>query len=147
MNDMSQVTLTEAQKFILSEWEKAKAALEVAKEVEMTLRNEVVAAFWPNGADEGTTRVPLANGYSLKYVRKINHTLGDNEEVEKALADIAALGPEGKFIAKRLVGWTPKLYLTEYRQLDGQYKKIIDKVITTKDAAPSLEIVEPKAPK
>lgn len=150
-------TLNETDKlfyrdYLLSRWEASKAALEAAKEAEMTLRKKVVdIAFDPN-KKAGTERVELANGYELKSVKKINYGFVkgvdgkgvDKNKIDAALAVIEADGPVGELIAQRLVKWSPELSLTEYKQLSEAHKKAIDAVIVTSDGAPTLEIVPPK---
>lgn len=129
------------------DWAIAKKTLAVAVETEMALRKELFALAFK--ADlVGTENYELGNGYKLKGVGKINYNV-DTAHVDEALAAIENCGNEGKFIAERLISWKPALSLTEYKQLssEGPYKKLIDKVITTSPATPTLEIVEPKAKK
>ena len=130
----------------LAQWEAAKKALEVAKETEMTLREQIAKMAFPNPT-EGTQHLELDDGWSIKLVYKMNYSLADNERVDAALTRISNLGQEGKFIAERLVSWKPALSLSEYRELDPQYKGVIDEVLTIKPAAPTLEIKPPKAAK
>ena len=138
--------LTPEQNKLLGAWHTAKTALENAKETEMELRKQVQKMFFPT-PEKGTQRVDLAMGYKLKLVHKINYTLGNNDLVNKALDEMAAVGNEGTFIAERLVSWKPSLSVREYDALNPQYKAIINKVLTTSDGAPTLEIEEPKAKK
>ena len=140
---------------LLLAWEESKKALEVAKEKEMEQRKAVVAfAFDPN-KESGTERIELGNGYQAKAVKKVNYGFIKTEDgklnkaaIDKALAKIEKVGGAvGELIAERLVKWTPDLSLTEYKQLDEKFKKIIDEVIVTSESAPTLEIIAPKAPK
>lgn len=138
---------------LLMEWDKVKKAIEVAKANEMDLRKYIVNRAFPK-KEEGTNRKELGQGYILKSVVKYNYTCDDNDKVENGLAKIAALGNDGPFIADRLISWTPNFKLTEYRQLQEDKEKgskfaeealkVISTFITIKDAAPTLEIVEPK---
>lgn len=145
---------------MLADWEASKRALEVAKEAEMKLRKEVVDFNFNHEQLKGTERVPLANGYELKAVKKLNYNLvspveGGNviDAVDSVLTQIEAIGPEGKFIAERLVKWSAELSVSEYNKLDDMGdtgKKIhalIDTVVETKPGAPTLEIVQPKGAK
>ena len=140
---------------LLLAWEESKKALEVAKEKEMEQRKAVVAfAFDPN-KESGTERIELGNGYQAKAVKKVNYGFLKTEDgklnkaaIDKALAKIEKVGGAvGELIAERLVKWTPDLSLTEYKQLDEKFKKIIDEVIVTSEGAPTLEIIAPKTPK
>jgi len=146
--------IAERDRLLLS-WEESKKALEVAKEKEMEQRKAVVDfAFDPNKTS-GTERIELANGYQAKAVKKINYGFVKDAEgklnkraIDKALERIEKVGGAvGELIAERLVKWTPDLSLTEYKQLDEKFKKIIDEVIVTSEGAPTLEIIAPKAPK
>jgi hypothetical protein len=146
--------IAERDRLLLS-WEESKKALEVAKEKEMEQRKAVVAfAFDPN-KESGTERIELGNGYQAKAVKKVNYGFVKTEDgklnkaaIDKALAKIEKVGGTvGELIAERLVKWTPDLSLTEYKQLDEKFKKIIDEVIVTSEGAPTLEIIAPKAPK
>lgn len=139
---------------LLMDWEKKKAALEVAKEVELLARTKAVE-FMRDPAKAGTTEnVELGNGYKAKMKTPINYGFVKKEDgginkplIDKALQRIEKTGPVGELVAERLIKWAPSLSLTEYKQLDEKFKKIIDEVITTSEGTPTLEIVEPKAKK
>ena len=130
-------------------WEAAVKALAAAKDAEAALRKEVLAeafAFDPEALREGTETFEIGNGYKLKAVFKISRNLNnENEAVDKVLSKIEKTGPEGVFIAERLVKWTPDLSLTEYKKLPEKFKKLFDEVVTSKEAIPSLELVAPKS--
>lgn len=144
-----QPTLTPEQlrdKAIL-EWLESVKTLAAAKQDEVSRRNAIVAMCFPNPT-EGTNNLVLGNGYTLKCVVKYNYTMDkDNAKVEAALEAIERLGDEGKFLADRIVRWTPELSVTEYRELGTKYKAEIDKVLTIKPGQSSLELAEPKAKK
>ena len=129
-------------------WEAAVKALAAAKDAEAALRKEVLAeafAFDPEALREGTENFELGNGYKLKAVFKISRNLNnENEAVDKVLSKIEKTGPEGVFIAERLVKWKPELSITEYKKLPEKFKKLFDEVVTSKEAIPSLELVAPK---
>ena len=132
-------------------WEQALKALAAAKDAEAALRKEVLAeafAFDPEALREGTENFELGNGYKLKAVFKISRNLNnENEAVDKVLSKIEKAGAEGQFIAERLVKWKPELSVSEYKKLPEKFKKMIDEVVTSKEATPSLELVAPKTPK
>jgi len=141
---------------VLMQWQKLQKDLAAAKEAEMEFRKYVVKRAFPNPT-EGTNTQELGNGYQLKAGIKFNYKLKDNDTVKLGLAEIAKIGNDGSFIADRLVSWTPNFLLTEYRQLQedcekGDTKaigimKIINSFLEITEAAPSLEIKEPKAKK
>jgi len=136
---------------LLAEWEKSKLVLEAAKQQEMTARKAVVAVAFTEDAKEGTNRIPLANGYALKYVRKINYKLEkDNRLLNAAYSEIEAIGNEGAFLAGEILKRVYDFGQGAYKKLDvsnpthAAIKAIVDRVLTTSDAAPSLEIENPK---
>lgn len=146
--------MTEDQLLLL--WADKKKAIEVAKEEEMDLRKYIVKREFPK-KQEGMNVKELGNGYQLKAAIKYNYNLADNDKVEDCLNRIAQFGNSGSFIADRLVSWTPNFLLTEYRKLSEDKNKgdklaadilnIVNDMLTITEAAPSLEIKEPKAKK
>ena len=130
-------------------WEESVKALAAAKEAEAALRREALAEtfqFDPEALREGTENLELGNGYKLKAVFKISRNLNnENDAVDKVLSKIEKAGAEGQFIAERLVKWKPELSVSEYKKLPEKFKKMIDEVVTSKEATPSLELVAPKS--
>ena len=135
----------------------AKDRLSFYKELEMDYRKVCVAFLVPEKS-EGTHNVELGNGYTAKAKIKYNYKLdNDNDKVWAGLDRIEKIGNDGKFIAERLVSWTPNFLLTEYRQLQEDAEKgspfakeclkEVETFLTITDAAPELEIREPKAKK
>jgi len=149
-----------SQTKVLAEWERLKKLIEETKELELSFRKYVVDRAFPD-KHEGTNTIPLNNGYSLKAKVNYNYNLADNDTVEKALDRIAKIGNNGPFIADRLVSWKPNFLLTEYRQLveDSEHSepmiadpakailKEVTTMLTITEAAPGLEIKEPKGKK
>lgn len=137
-------------------WAEVKKDIETIKATELELRKYIVKREFPK-AEEGTNRKSLGNGYDLKSTIKFNYKCDENDKVEAGLNKLSALGNEGAFIADRLITWTPSFKLLEYRQLCEDKEKgskfaedalkIISEFITITDAAPTLEIVEPKKKK
>lgn len=130
--------------------------LSALKAEELELRKYIVNRAFPS-KKEGTNTLELGNGYELKAGVKYNYKLADNDTVEKVLDKIATIGNEGKFIAERLVSWSPNFLLTEYRVLQEEAEKnnltaiaILKEVQTMleiTDAAPELKIKEPRKKK
>lgn len=140
-------TLTKEQ--ILQKWLDAKKVLDDAKDLEMQMRNAVVAAFpFTEGAKEGTHRVDLANGWQLKVVLKQNYNL--NKDTDKALTAYENAGATDvekalrADLTERLVKWKPTLSISEYRNLDAAALKALEPVLTITDGSPALELIEPK---
>ena len=140
-------------------WRKAKSVLEAAKESEMDLRKQVTQMLFPNPV-KGTQRFPLGEGYAVKLVHKINYKLGDAtltdkktgakvkiaDQVENVMAAIEKCGNEGAFLVDRLIKTQYDLSVSEYNLLDegSQVKKLIDSILITSDASPTLELEAPK---
>lgn len=141
---------------LLLEWQKKKDAIETAKAEEMELRKYIVKREFPKSS-EGMNNKELGNGYQLKAGVKFNYKLADNDTVETCLNKLSALGNNGAFVAERLVSWTPNFLLTEYRQMVEDKEKgskwaedalnIVAEMLTISEAAPTLEIKEPKKKK
>lgn len=141
---------------LLMLWQDKKAAIERAKEEEMELRKYIVKREFPK-PNEGMNNKDLGNGYTLKANVKYNYNLADNDTVEMVLHKISNMGNQGSAIADRLVSWKPSFLLTEYRQLQEDKEKgskfasdcldAINEMLTITEAAPTLEIREPKGKK
>jgi len=129
---------------LILEWDKAKKELARIKDLEMSLRLQVVETEFPEHTTDGTENSDLGGGYKLKAKFGINYSFSDREALDNALSAIEKMSPEGEYIAERLVKYDPKLSVAEYKKLDEQYRRIIDKVIVTKYATPTLELVIPK---
>ena len=145
-----------SQDQVLLKWQEAKDALAKAKDFELELRKYVVSRAFPE-KQEGTNTVELGNDYKLKAVIKYNYKLAENATVESCLERVAKTGNEGAFIAERLISWTPNFLITEYRAIQEEVQKgnatakqiydIVNEMLTISEAAPTLNIVEPKAKK
>ena len=138
---------------LLMLWQEKKQAIEIAKAEEMDLRKYIVSRAFP-AKSEGMNNKELGNGYVLKAGVKYNYNLADNDTVEATLEKLSAMGPSGTAIADRLVSWKPNFLLTEYRQLMEDKDKgsqfastalnVITEMLTITEAAPTLEIKEPR---
>lgn len=146
---MNEPSVTSQRDLKIQAWIKASNELAVAKEAESKLRQEVLNecfSFDPEALREGTENCELGNGYKLKAAFKISRSLGsDVEAIEKLLQKIEKSGPEGEFIAERLVKWKAEISITEYKKLPEKVAKIVNELLVSKPATPSLEFVEPKA--
>lgn len=132
---------------ILVKWQQARDELKRVAAEEMQYRLMAITTFFPNinrQTAEGTNNYELGNDYKLKCTFKLNYQLDNRDKVDNMLDKLSDIGEDGKFVAERIVKWSPNLSLTEYRQLTPEHKTIVDGVIIIKPAMPSLEIVEPK---
>lgn len=139
-------------------WKEWEHHLKEAKDLEMQYR-KICAAFLVPEKTEGTTNVELGNGYKAKVVTKYNYKLAsDNDKIWSCLDKISKVGNQGAFIAECLVSWTPNFLKTEYTTLQEEADKgsedaktilkiVNDEMLTITEAAPTLDIVEPKAKK
>lgn len=141
--------------FILQEWNNLKERLKVLKEQELEMRTYIVNRAFPE-KHSGVNTLELGNGYQLKAKVAFHYNLADNDTVEKTLDKIAKIGNEGAFIAERLVSWKASFLLTEYNALleaakssevAQQILATIGEMLTITDAAPTLEVKEPKVKK
>lgn len=137
---------------LLQEWESSKVALEIAKEREANLRAAVFEINFPNAA-EGTNRVELGNGYSIKAVVPYRYDLSNKDgKAEAALEAMANLSTEAAFIADRLIKWQPELSIKEYRGLtadnatDEQKKLLVllGPILTITPGSPQVTLETPK---
>ena len=138
---------------VLMLWQRMKERIETAKNNEMELRKFAVSLLVPE-KKEGMNTVELGNGYQAKAQIKYNYVLADNDTVEQCLNKISKVGNKGSFIADRLVSWKPNFLLTEFRQLCDEKEKgskeadeilnIVNEMLTITEAAPTLDIKEPK---
>lgn len=132
----------------VTEWQAAVQAAAAAKDNEMELRLIVANLgfkFDKNEERKGTENIELGDGYKLKAVFAMRASVNNKDDAaDKMLTKLEKTGPEGKFIADRIVKWKPELSLTEYNQLDKKFKAIVDEVVTFTVATPALELVVPK---
>lgn len=134
---------------LIVDWQDKARRAAALKEEELIARNKVVAFLFEETTDKkGTENIDLGSGYKLKLTFAQNHSVpsaNGGEAVKAVMAQLTALGDDGKFIADRLFRWKPELAKTEYENLAPSMKRIVNKVVTTKAAQPTLEIVAPKA--
>lgn len=152
-------SLTPAAAQLIREWQQRKADADAAKmaiAAERVARDAVVAHIFKDDP-VGTANFPLTDGWLLKYCRTLDYKFDTTPvddadptgttKLDAALDAIEAASNEGKFLVERLVKWTPELRVSEYNKLPPYAKAIIDGVLTTKDKAPELSLVPPKAAK
>lgn len=144
---------TKSEDEVLLHWLSLQQQVSALKEAELDFRKYVVSRAFP-AKQEGMNNKDLGNNYKLKATVKYNYNLtASNDDIEKALDRIAKIGNRGNVVAERLISWKPSFLLTEYRLLEEekntsndakQILEIVNSMLTISEAAPSLEIVEPK---
>lgn len=138
---------------------KTKENFDFYKEQEMAYRKICASFLVPDPQKhEGMNNVELGNGYTAKVGIKFNYKLdNDNTKIWEALDRIKKISNQGTFIAERLISWHPSFLVTEYRMLQEEAEtgspdaklilKEVETILTITDAAPTLEIKEPKVKK
>lgn len=136
---------------LIADWQTLKQQREALEEQELIARNKVVGFFFEEWTDKaGTENFDIGQGYKLKLVFAQRHSVPSAENgaaVKGVMQQLQAQGEDGAFIAERLFRWKPELSKSEYDRLSPSMKRIVNKVVTTKAAQPTIEIVAPKAPK
>lgn len=122
-------------------WQKARRALIRAKRLvdhEMTLRKVVASHLFPEPA-EGTNKVVLPNGVTVKYNHSIKRAV--DEAVLKVNAD---LYKEKGINADNIIRTKFELKVKEWRELSEDQKLVFASAITEKPDTITLELVIPK---
>lgn len=140
----------------VAEWEIQKTKLEQAKADETVIRRQLVRLAFNTEKLEGTESLTLADGRILKSTKSLNYKFKPatedgqvNDAVVKAMTAMGELGPEGPFLASRLIKWEASLMVGEYHGLKrlpsgNLYKAILDGILAVTEATPRLEVVTPK---
>lgn len=133
---------------LIHDWESNKILLDETKEKEMKLRLLLVEFAGSPEIVKGSDYVDLYNGYQLKIDKKITYALvKDDEKIDKILQEIYDSGPDGGMIASQIVKTKKELSLSFYNTIPASYREIAEKMVESKKALPTIEILEPKAKK
>ena len=124
----------------LMEWRELQIRMKQLKSREIELRKLIVQESFDPNMVEGTETIDLGNDYKLKCRHNLRYNVErDNEKVLQVVSKLPV------DVAKRILKWKADLSLTEYKQLDKEHKKLVDKIVTTVPGSPVLELVEPKS--
>lgn len=129
---------------LLTQWQALVAKIAAAKalvEQEQELRKAIFALAFPK-PEEGTQRMDLGEGWKLKAVHKVDRKL-DEAALPAVLKQLRAR----KVAVDELVTYKPSLCVSIYKALPADLRAIMDEVVTSKPAMPSLEVEAPKEPK
>lgn len=136
---------------LLSRWQSEHLLLTRAKADELRHRLEFIKFAFNKEKLDGTERIVLRNGYEAKAVKSLRYIfvsrdagLTAEEALKAAIDALVASGPEGVFVANRLIKFTPELIVGEYKKLTPRLKEIVDTVVDTREGTPTLEIIPPK---
>lgn len=129
---------------LLEDWKATDERLKELRVEEKNKREEVIEAY-SEETDEmasGTESIDIGFGHDLKIEHKLTYSFEkiSNEEVDKALDEIADKCEGGEILAERLVTWKPSISVSEYKKLPADAKKIIDRVLTIKPSSKSIKI-------
>lgn len=124
-------------------WMQASDELAAAKAREMKLRQELLAAAFPE-TEPGTRNIELgASGYTLTSVLRLSYRL-DEVKTRAALEKLRATGEVGAHIADRLVRWKPDLSISEHKKLTPKQAALFRTALTITPSQPTLEVKPPK---
>lgn len=127
MNKLEKIDLLDA-------WESSKELLDNMKEIELKLRNKVIAenfrisTFGSNSVEVG--------GKKLTYTRSLSYKVNEDELNTEAIANM-----ESNLInLNDLFRITHGLNLNLYKKLDSDQQNIVNEVLTIRENAPKLTI-------
>lgn len=162
LNRLRDARLPQDRDGVLMLWQQTKERITELQADEMELRKLCVKQLAP-APKEGVNNVDLGGGYVAKATVKYNYNLKappGKKDVVEAVDDVidrfTLLDNEGSFIAERLFKWKVEMSVAEYRKLveeaatsatKAALLKELNTVLEIKEAAPTLEIKEPKAKK
>lgn len=134
---------------LLSTWYEAQAALRKAQLNEITLRNEVVAAFFPE-KKEGTNNLNIPNNCKLKVVVPSSYEIkATDEQFDMLFLKFNQAGEAGTLLIDRLLKTEYTISKKEYdllRESPGMEKflAIIQPFVIKKVGQPQVSIEETK---
>lgn len=125
------------------QWMQAKEILDNAKVDELSLRVRICNLLCPEQT-EGTTTHHMINGYLAKVIHERSYGFTSTEAVRECLLTMADKGDLGTEYARRVVQWSPRLVVSEYKKMVPEYRDALTTVITCRQGPPRLEAVAPK---
>lgn len=130
---------------LVHQWQAKKAELVRVKAEELALRVKLVAEGFDPNVRSGTQNLELTDGSILKAKKRLNYSFTSTPDIQRVLVEMEDVGPEGLFVAQRIVRWTPALVIGEYHKLaildnGPQYRLMLDSVLVITDATPELEL-------
>lgn len=143
--------MTEFNKFaqytndtLIAAWREKQAQARALAAEEKEMREEVLARFFSTDPEaEGVETIELGAGWKLKATHKLSYSL-QTDKLDAAMHALVNSGADGRFIADRLISFTPKLSVREYKNLDAASQNIVNEAVVIKPAAATLQLVEPK---
>lgn len=135
----NEMTKTNVNRKLIWEYQDAKVALEVAKDKEKQLRDEIVSSLDSNAKNiVGTTKYDVSDDLGnciVKVVVRETITCDNASEVENIKGSI------NNELFENLFRKTYSLNKKLYDELDESTKIIVDSIITKKNGLPSIEVI------
>ena len=132
---------------LIVEWKQAAEELAAWKEKEMALRLQLAAdtAMFNPGIESGTQTYQLGGGWKLKLERKIAYKIENKQgEAFAVMHQLCQMGEGTARVAKELFSFEANLRTGEYKKLTPEERAVVDTILTTKPATPSLSMEAPK---
>lgn len=127
---------------LVKEWEKAKRVLDAAKEKETELRKKVISNYWPDYEDQQLSGTKTSEDLRVKAEFKIDYVADkDFEKIEKLISKAPA---KYKAAVEAVFKKKFEISVSGYKALPEDVKKVVDKVITTKQGSTQLKLVDKK---
>lgn len=120
---------------LLTAWREAKAALDSAKEVELTLRNALIEKHFKDEKQNSRT-LHIDNGGKLTYTRAKSYKVHKD-----GLDDVLAELEEAE---KAMLSWKPQLDTKVYNSMSAKSRKKLEGVLELKYGQPQLKFSEEK---
>jgi len=128
--------VSKKNKELIAEWKKAKANLDIFKERESKLRDQIVDKIFAKRV-EGNNSAELGHGFRINCKQGYKYNV-DESLLKDALREL----PRG--IKKKLIQTKVSLIKKGYKELDEDLCLIFDNCLTLTPSKPQLEIVQPK---
>jgi hypothetical protein len=134
-----------AQQIKLQEWNEALVAATEAKkaiEKEQALRKEIMALFFP-APEEGTNKVDLGAGWTLKATHKIDRKI-DEAALPAVFQQLREMGVNPDLLVRAVPALETKAYKS-LAQINPDASRVFEQALTIKPGSPTLELIPPKA--
>ena len=134
--------LTSEQVTAVRQWLQAKDTAATWAEHERNLRNALCATLFA-GTGDGTHRIDIDKDNKLKLVKSTTWSVQEGDALTQAVN--AVRGLQGyTAIPETMFGWKPSLKVKVYNNLPQEVKLLFAPALTSKPAAPQLEVEAPK---
>lgn len=122
---------------LLDEWIKVKREAKRLSDLEMTMRNALFKAAFPN-PKEGANKIELVDGRRLTATHKINRSV-DDAAVKAVMEEMRQVG-DNEIVPEDVFVFKADLRVGPYKKLKPKLQKIAAKAVTEKPGSPTLEV-------